>query len=252
MFKHKIERQEFNYGYKISKQPNGRRIVIPDIHGCALTFKALLFKKIRITKEDQLFLLGDYIDRGKRNLETIDLILDLINSGFRIFPLRGNHEENLIEAWEDFKSLKHRKDKNFKNWIYSIDLLDQDNSLKPRVRNFINILPYYYELDKFVLVHAGFNFQITNPFEDYDSMIRIRKPSENKFLDKTIIHGHVVKDLNKIKEQITDRSNVLSIDNGCVYKDLNQENELGNLLGLDIDSYKLFIQGNIENEDNCA
>jgi len=56
-------------GVKIEKPSIGRRIAIGDIHGCFKTFKSLLENKIRLKEEDQLFLLGDYIDKGKRNKE---------------------------------------------------------------------------------------------------------------------------------------------------------------------------------------
>jgi serine/threonine protein phosphatase 1 len=40
-----------------------RRFAISDIHGCARTFGALL-NKINLSPVDELFLLGDFIDRG--------------------------------------------------------------------------------------------------------------------------------------------------------------------------------------------
>ena len=39
------------------------KYAISDIHGCLKSFQALL-EKIDLKKEDELFLLGDYIDRG--------------------------------------------------------------------------------------------------------------------------------------------------------------------------------------------
>ncbi len=57
-----------NYPYiSFPKEYNGNEYVIPDIHGCLLTFKALL-KNIKLKKDDRLFLLGDYIDRGPDSL----------------------------------------------------------------------------------------------------------------------------------------------------------------------------------------
>ncbi len=47
-----------------SMSPTGQRWVISDIHGYAQTFQTLVREKIKLTRNDQLFLLGDYIDRG--------------------------------------------------------------------------------------------------------------------------------------------------------------------------------------------
>ena len=49
-----------------------RTLVIGDIHG---GFKALqqVFERANITENDQLIFLGDYVDRGRQNLETICL-----------------------------------------------------------------------------------------------------------------------------------------------------------------------------------
>lgn len=41
-----------------------RTIAIEDIHGCSKTFFSLL-EKLEITGNDVLYLLSDYIDRGK-------------------------------------------------------------------------------------------------------------------------------------------------------------------------------------------
>lgn len=51
---------------QIPKTKNGRRIAIGDIHGCLNTFQKLL-EKIDLTHDDQLFLLGDLIDKGQRS-----------------------------------------------------------------------------------------------------------------------------------------------------------------------------------------
>ncbi len=56
-----------------------KRYVIADIHGCTKTFHALL-EKISLQKADQLFLLGDYIDKGKDGAGVIDKIISLMDS----------------------------------------------------------------------------------------------------------------------------------------------------------------------------
>jgi serine/threonine protein phosphatase 1 len=70
---------------------------ISNIHGCYHTFKALL-EKIGLCKEDELYLLGDYIDRGPGSKEVLDLILKLKSENFNIQCLLGNHEIMLFHA----------------------------------------------------------------------------------------------------------------------------------------------------------
>ena len=71
-----------------------RTFGIGDIHGCANTAKKLLFEEIKIDKEDELYFLGDYIDRGQRSKEVVDLILELKNENYKVNALRGNHSMN--------------------------------------------------------------------------------------------------------------------------------------------------------------
>ena len=49
------------------------KYAISDIHGCLKTFKALL-TKLDFSKQDELYLLGDYIDRGPDSKGVIDYI----------------------------------------------------------------------------------------------------------------------------------------------------------------------------------
>ena len=54
-----------------------RLIAIGDIHGCYNNFFQLVNDRIKLTKNDQLVLLGDYIDRGDQSKDVIDFIFQL-------------------------------------------------------------------------------------------------------------------------------------------------------------------------------
>lgn len=219
----------------ISKNPNGRQLVIPDIHGCLTTFEALL-KQIKLTKNDQLFLLGDYINRGENSKGVLDLILKLqeyqVENKFQIFPLRGNHEQMLIEEYEEIRATKRQnKTLEFSDLHY----------------HFLSSLPYFYELDDFFLVHAGFNIKIENPFLDFEAMLWKRnfyitqEERKKHFCNKTIIIGHNPTFLNDILQDIDLKTPSICLDNGCVY---DKKWFLGNLLCLDLHSFEVFIQKN--------
>ncbi|MFT5168289.1 MAG: serine/threonine protein phosphatase 1, partial [Saprospiraceae bacterium] len=63
-----------------------KQYAISDIHGCAKTFKALL-EQISFSKEDVLYLLGDYVDRGPDSKGVIDHIWQLQSEGYTVFCL---------------------------------------------------------------------------------------------------------------------------------------------------------------------
>ena len=152
----------------------GRRFAIADIHGCVQTLRKLVTEEIQLQPNDQLFLLGDYINRGPDSAGVLDFMINLQQNGYQVYPLRGNHEQMLLESWEDFKSLKHNKDKKkFKDWVNDNELVGENNQLASRFEKFLNNLPYYYELDDFYLVHAGFDFEfgVPNPLEDFERML---------------------------------------------------------------------------------
>lgn len=76
-----------------------RTFAIADIHGCYSTFCALL-DQIMLTREDELYLLGDYIDRGPDSKKVVDLIIQLQADGFAVKPIMGNHEQMLLDSIE--------------------------------------------------------------------------------------------------------------------------------------------------------
>jgi serine/threonine protein phosphatase 1 len=236
---------------KVEIMPNGkgRRLVISDIHGCSRTLKELVENRLNITNEDHLFFLGDYIDRGPDSSGVIDYVLDLINQGLNIYPLRGNHEENLINALNEY-------DKNtFIHFITKInkspDLLDENGSLKKEYLNFISPLPYYYELSDFIIVHAGINFKAEIPFEDRIAMLELRRtePDFSILNGKNIVHGHQVTPLPEIEKAVSERQTVIPLDNGCYYTKphkIYDHTQTGHLCCLNLDTWELITQKNIE------
>ena len=74
-----------------------RSFAITDIHGCANTLDALL-DQIGLSQSDHLYLLGDYIDRGPRSKEVLDILLALQRKQYPMTVLRGNHEQLFLDA----------------------------------------------------------------------------------------------------------------------------------------------------------
>jgi serine/threonine protein phosphatase 1 len=215
-----------------------RLLAIGDIHGCFDPFYELVEHKIRIRKDDRLVLLGDYIDRGNSSREVIDYVLELQEKGFDIIPLMGNHESMMLD------SLASEQSKY--NWFmnggyetlnsFGVESMDE---LDTRYLNFFKSLSHYYLQDKFIFVHAGFNDEMSNPFEDKFQMIWSRRESYSNpaFRDKIIIHGHTPIPFSRCREEIRSEPKVINIDTGCVYDDLGG---YGHLTAIELFTMKLF------------
>ncbi len=220
--------------------PTGRRLVIPDLHGCPLSLRALL-DQIEPSKDDQIFFLGDYINKGPDNLGVLACISELINNGYHIYPLLGNHDQLLIDYLDTGSKILETKLIELNGSGF---LSQQLNSLRDYRPLFKRLVPFF-ESDDFFLVHAGFDFQRSDPFSDLSSMLTIRNFSYNPSLakGKTIVHGHYPQPLKIIKEAIAHNSKIIPLDNGCVYQNRPDQ---GHLLCLNLDTFKLWLQPNID------
>lgn len=239
-----------SFKLSVPNPTQGTRWVIPDIHGCPKTLHHLVEDVVQLNKNDQLFLLGDYIDKGPDSGAVIDLILDWQRSSYQIYTLRGNHEDLLLDSYEEYSSqffrayLRIQKCKG---------VLNEEEVICPHYLEFMRELPYYIELDDFFLVHAGFNFNDQSPFDDLQSMLWVHsfKPNFEILKGKRIIHGHIPTPLSQICEAISNKSMVIPLDNGCVYhrgKSRFPERfvDMGNLIALNLDTWELKVTPNID------
>ncbi|MBN1132125.1 MAG: serine/threonine protein phosphatase [Bacteroidales bacterium] len=227
-------------------RPEGKRYVISDIHGCYKTFRRLVEKVIGLTKSDWLFLLGDYVDRGPSSKAVLDYILELMEEGYTLFPLRGNHEDDL---------LKYAKgEPRFMLWHlnkHKYPDIFEEGKIIDRYYNFMNSLPYYYELDDYYIVHAGFNFKSDKPFEDKETMLWTRyfNPPTNLLKGKRVIHGHDPVYMPVILEHIEKGYPSIPLDNGAVYAGRHKiydTSQLGKLCAFDMDHERIYSQVNID------
>lgn len=233
----------------------GNRWVVPDIHGCLNTLKSLIENRINLSKSDAIYFLGDYIDRGPDSKGVIDYIMSLQNAGYEIHCLRGNHEDYCLRAWEADKKRFMFRSNIEKDWRKNgaSNTLDSFGVKRPRdidekYINWIKKTEYYIELDDCILVHAGMNFNISNPFEDTSSMMWIRnfKVDPNKVGGKKVIHGHVPVEMSLIDLFVQSEGyNFLALDNGIYYKN---KDGFGNLLAYNLDTKEIAIQYNIDLE----
>ncbi len=197
---------------------------------------------LNLSKHDQLFLLGDYINKGPQNLATLSYVQDLTSKHKNICASIGNHDRMILEYW-------NHADANIQEKLIQLgskDLVELDGTLKLTLEQWLSNLPYFFILDHFLLVHAGFDFSLDEPYTDQYSMTNIKGFAYDGHLadNKTIIHGHWPHELAQIQDAIASKKPIIPIDNGCVYR--GERPDQGNLVCLELNSLELIIQPNID------
>lgn len=217
------------------------RYAVGDIHGGKRTFQALL-SGLPLRRGDRLYLLGDYIDRGPDSHGVLDAVLALLDAGFDVRPLLGNHEDMLL------RNITGDHDAWSANWMemFGTDTLRSFGVSRPRdipARHLalLDSLTLIGLEDDFVLVHAGLNFSAENPLTDSVPFHCLWSdcglPDKAGIGGRTLITGHTVRTLGQIGDSLS--SPRICLDNGAFTK---RQPEYGNLVALNLDSRKLIVQ----------
>ena len=151
--------------------------VIGDTHGCFLTLRHLVEDVIGFNKNDSLYLLGDYIDRGPLSANLLDYLIRLIEDGYQVIPLRGNHEQMLLEAMhkpsEYFLWMQNMGNSTIASYkkLYG-DKFSFPNDIPKIHYSFLNNLAYFEKINKkYLLVHGGINYHDPNPFANTKALL---------------------------------------------------------------------------------
>lgn len=221
-----------------------RRFAIGDVHGCSKTLRRMVEDVLRLKLKDTLYLLGDYIDRGPDSVGVLNYLLHLRDSGFDICPIKGNHEELLLNAVANPAA----RDLWFGNggWGTLRELkIDSPEAIPQCYLDFMAHMPYFLTTEGYVLVHAGLDFNSQDPLRDTPSQYmlwsRDCKVDPTKIDNLTLITGHTVTPLFAINESLA--SSHITLDNGCYDKG---ELNCGSLVALDLDTRELLVQKNID------
>ncbi len=211
-----------------------RILAISDIHGCHDEFCELLNKVKYIPNQDKLILLGDYVDRGYKSKDVIEMIMGLVNE-YGAVAIVGNHDQLLLDwlltddyfaAHNYFANGGLQTLESYCGLNWNEDGLDIDGAkdfilthYKHHV-DFLNSLPYYHEDDKHIFVHAGIHSMYADWKETTpEEMIWIRDVFFNNptYLDKTVVFGHTpCLHLHGV-EDIWMGEDKIGIDGGCAY-----------------------------------
>ena len=162
-----------------SRIDDGHKVyAIGDVHGHLATFRALLHR-LRLGKQDRVVCLGDMIDRGPDSAG----VVKLIRSDKRIICIKGNHEhmaiqsitkQDTVELWQPWMKRGGKS-------CWGSYIVQADGDLYRAKRNFLSdmkwldALPTQIVLDKFRLVHAGYDPRMPLDSQGDKELLWIRK-----------------------------------------------------------------------------
>ena len=137
--------------------------LIGDIHGHADKLEELLLK-LGYTKNNngyahpvrKVLFVGDYIDRGPKIRETLEIVKAMVDSENAI-ALMGNHEYNALCFHFQETEGGHLRKHLIKNIIQHYETLNQFQNRQREYENYLDwfkTLPLYYETNTFKAVHA--------------------------------------------------------------------------------------------------
>ena len=137
--------------------------IIGDIHGHADKLEELL-QKLGYSKTNgayshhdrKVLFVGDYIDRGPKIKETLQIVRAMVDSGNAI-ALMGNHEYNALCFHFQEADGGHLRKHLIKNIIQHYETLKQFQNKQKEYEDYLEwfkTLPLYYETENLKAVHA--------------------------------------------------------------------------------------------------
>lgn len=225
-------RREVARSYSV---PPGTRVyAVGDIHGRVDLLEHLhdkIRREIRSQQADRnvLVYIGDYIDRGDRSRDVLDLLLTQPLPDVETIHLLGNHEAFMLTFLEDPAMgelwLKNGGDSTVYSYGVGAPAVSDREQRHRMMRDdlmeklpeahlaFLRSLQRYHVEGEYAFVHAGIKPGVALEEQVDEDVLWIR----GEFLDnrddhgKCIVHGHTITD------DIEIRSNRIGIDTGAYY-----------------------------------
>lgn len=167
-----------------------RRIIIGDVHGYYQGLITLV-KEIAPTSEDEVYFLGDLIDRGPQSAQVVEFVKE------NNYPcLLGNHEQMLLTAL----SSNFNSNQTIQAWLYSGGHATinsyQATKIPQEHLDWFGSLPTYFDLGDVWLTHAGVDPKKSVSEQTAEELCWIRDEFHSMespyFIDKLIIVGHTI------------------------------------------------------------
>ena len=182
--------------------------VMSDLHGCPLEKVTSLLDTAGFGENDDLYVLGDVIDRGDNGIALLRWIMRQVNVSFIV----GNHEAMMLgcdflirEVTDDsIYQLTPDSLNTYMTWLYNgaqptVDALTAvAQSVREDIFDFIAFSPFYEAITvggrDFILTHSGLgNFSPEKKLDDYTAhdLLWTRPSLETRYFDDiTVVFGH--------------------------------------------------------------
>lgn len=168
--------------------------LIGDIHGHAEELKNLL-KKLGYTDQNGVYqhperialFVGDYIDRGPKIRETLEIVKGMVDHG-KAIALMGNHEYNALCFNREAPEGGHLRPHSIKNIMQHYETLSQFQNNQEEYEYYLEwfkTLPLFYEGKNFRAVHACW---------DHDHINHLKAHLDNHCLNEELIKKAVKED----------------------------------------------------------
>ncbi len=233
---------------RIDQEPEGRLIVISDIHGSLDTYERLLAKAKYRPGEDTLILLGDLVEKGDQNLALLRKVMKQ-SSKEKLILLMGNCDftaKNFLFAYRlDFiqKVLLQRKKSLIHEMISEAGLpaltetTDMDQlaaALRKRYLkelSFLNDLPHVLITPKHIFAHSAINDEISIAQDFREVMAQPFFSMRDVRFSKPVIVGHMpvseyCRQIASFNPRFDYERNIISIDGGMMVNEAGQLNAL--------------------------
>lgn len=202
-----------------------RILAISDIHGELKLFDSLLEKVKYDADEDQLILVGDYVDRGPDSKGVLNRVSELKRNGAVV--LRGNHDEMMLNVVDGVSGALERWERNgalmtLQSYDSSIEsvILSAGAEFEKHI-SLIREMDYYYETKDYIFVHAGVSPDTPVQKTDPHTFLWIRELFYEKYSgDKTVIFGHTPTSAirqEKNHDIYFGENNIIGIDGAATY-----------------------------------
>lgn len=190
--------------------PDREIFAVGDIHGCLKPLKRLLdaIEASRRTERPELIFLGDYVDRGPKSHQVIDMLIAGLPGWYTPVFLKGNHEATLVEFLSDPSVgpswIQYGGGETLLSYGVRYPAFKEDHegwaaaSRELRLRlpkshmRFLDGLQLFAERGPYFFAHAGVNPD--RPLDDQrdGDLMWIREPflDDTRLLERIIVHGH--------------------------------------------------------------
>ena len=133
-----------------------RQLVIGDIHGGLKALRQVL-ERAKVTENDTLIFLGDYVDGWSESPQVLDYLMELDSTNKCIF-IRGNHDELLLDWFTGNKAeiveemwFKHGGEATVLAYAFVSEERKQIH-----IEFLKSLQDYYLDKENRLFIHAGF------------------------------------------------------------------------------------------------